>query len=159
MLKRRRPTAADRRTQEERGQYKDRNGIPFASYHTWLPSMISNWPTPKRVTEDKDDAQGDFHRDFDQCWWCGKREGWDVRDGLWVHIELHHLCAGYGRGKSHERFLFAAACRECHDGHVAEADLGRWLFLKWKHDQSHCDWVFTALRLRRFLPDLITERP
>ena len=164
MLRRRRPTAAERRTKEERDQYRDRRGISFHHYHLWLPSSTHDWPSPPRRKDDDADAQGDFHRQFNNCWWCDRVQApsWYVPDkrGFMTicKLELHHLAEG-SRGKAQERELFTMLCSDCHDKHDNPDDLGRLLWLKWKMDPEWTDWTWLALRLRRFLPPLITERP
>lgn len=158
---RRRPlTSEQRRQRQEREAFPDRNGVPFALYHTWLPPRVSDWPLPPIVKDDKDDVQGQFHQEFRSCWWCGYPREFDFGTPgfAFKKVELHHL-AGGSRGRSHERFLFTMLCSDCHDKHAGPDDLGFLLYLKWKHDPEGTDWPRTALRLRRFLPDLITERP
>lgn len=152
MLKRRRPIAADRRTKEE--PYRDRRGLAFAEYHRWLPASTHDWPSPPRDRNDPRGLQAKFKAEHTTCWWCGRSKYSPVRDP--VPIDLHHLAEG-SRGKANERELFASACRTCHERHVGEADLGRWLFLKWERDPEWCDWTWLALRLRKFLPPLITD--
>lgn len=126
-------------------EYLDRHGIAFDEYTLWLPSQTIHWPTPPRVTVDRDKEQAKFHREFagSPCWWCDGRG----------KMELHHLCARPVR--SHERSLFAWTCDICHREHVGREDFGRWLGLKWLHDSEHVDWVLTAIRYGSFLPELI----
>lgn len=133
-------------------EYRDRNGITFAEYKIGRPKLIADWPRTRRVKQDTG-QQAEFHLAYKgtPCWWCGEFSFWFDR----VH-ELHHLCAG-SAGRSHERCLFTWLCRDCHREHVAADDFGRLLFLKWKYDPAGTDWVRTAIRYSRFLPELITE--
>ncbi len=136
-------------------KYRDRHGIAFDDYRNHLPDKASDFPRIPRVKKDVDGLQGIFHSEFrgTTCWWCGIA---DHRVVYPIKMELHHLFAG-SVGKSHERELFTYLCHYCHENHVAKDDLGRLLFLKWKHDPEWVDWKLMAIRYHQFLPDLITD--
>ena len=153
-MRSRSPTAAEKRRPKGE-QYRDKNGLSFSEYHHWLPPRVRDWPTPPIVKCDEGGEQAAFHDEFRSCWWCGVKQEYDfwTPGAVFTKVELHHLAAG-SRGRSHERFLFVMLCSLCHERHVGEADLGRLLYLKWMYDPFGTDWVRTAIRLRRFLPEL-----
>lgn len=99
--------------------------------------------------------QEQFKWDFagSPCWLCG------VLPETGCGHDLHHLFAGYSRGRSHQRFLFTWACRDCHTQRVGTAWLGVWLYLKWFHDPMGTDWERMARRHGGTLPDLIEWSP
>jgi len=137
-------------------KYRDRTGLPFEEYNLWLPPSIRDWPTPPRTKDDTAGEQRNFHIDFkySPCWWCGcdpPRHTW--AGGEAGHHQLHHLAGGM-KGRSHDRYLFCWLCRICHEEHDGPEDLGHMLYLKWKYDGQNADWVRTAIRHGRFLPDL-----
>lgn len=123
--------------------HKDSSGTPFDEYRLWLPPRVADWPTPPRTKTDTEELQAEFHREFagKKCWLCTEKGH-----------ELHHLGAGM-KGRSHDRYLFTWLCRSCH-ANIRLDDLGRLLAAKWLHDRAHVDWVRTAIRLGRHLPDL-----
>lgn len=148
------PISAKRRAKQAAvrdERYVDAMGVAFADYTTCLVPPVSNWPEgPARVEVDCEKAQAKFHEDFagKPCWWCGEHG----------KMELHHLGGG-SLGRSHERILFCWTCSACHREHVGKEDLGRWLYLKWREDRANTFWFLLAIRLRRYLPELITDQP
>lgn len=133
-------------------RYADCHGIPFDEYRLWLPEKVSDWLQVQRV----DDGCVCFamHLDYQYCWACEAING-GVTD--FNPIEAHHIVGGT-KGRSDEFCNVAMLCRYCHK--IANTDslpFGRILFLKWKHDRQHCDWVRLALLRRQHLPDLITD--
>lgn len=126
--------------------YRDHWGLAFDEHRKWLPPRVADWPAPPTIKVDKAKEQAIFHQEFagKPCWLC------EIRPGK----ELHHLFAGYSRGRSHERFLFTWLCKDCHENHVGTDNLGRLLYAKWYRDRDGCDWVRMALRAGRHLPDL-----
>lgn len=125
-------------------EYRDSRGVAFGEVRFLLPASTHDWPTITRVDDPK--VSDLMHRLFKTCWHCKRKP-----------VEAHHLCAG-SAGKSDELTAIAILCPVCH-GQRRETilPLGRILFLKWKFDRQHLDWVRVALLLRKFLPDLIVR--
>ncbi len=124
--------------------YPDCHGIDFDEVRLHLPARVADWPTVVRV---KDPAIcRAMHEWFRGCWNCG-----------WSRVEAHHI-AGGTKGRSDEFCNIAMLCGACHPkANTAELPMGRILYLKWKFDKPHTDWVRLSLLANRFLPDLITD--
>ena len=137
--------------------YEDCLGVEFADHALWLPPRTADWPNPPHVSLPA--TLRDWRKKWagTPCWWCGQGTNDLLGDS---RGELNHLRAGTGAKKIEEVWLYTWLCHGCHQsGGVAvkSSSLGRLLFLKWKYDQANTYWEGIALRLRRRLPDLITE--
>jgi hypothetical protein len=136
-------------------QYPDAHGILFAEHHLWLPAKVSDWPQVWRV--DDPVVCQTMHKMFQFCWACGNFYKYDCDRGYYNRREIHHITGGI-KGRSDEMCNVSVLCTECHkNANTAKLPIGRILFLKWREDRQHCDWVRLALLARRFLPDLITD--
>ena len=134
--------------------YRDSRQIAFSDYLDAMPACRPGLWKYTNIKKDLDNTCLEFHNDWAGhiCWMCGANT--KSIDGH--KHQLHHLMEG-SRGKSYQRFLYVLACDHCHRNRVTEADLGRWLYLKWKHERHHTDWCDLAARYGRALPDLITD--
>ena len=131
----------------KRQEYRDCHGIAFDDVRFILPARPGDWPKVTRVTNP--DVCRIMHELHQACWECCQRTTWEMR------VEAHHMFAG-SRGKSDEACAIAVLC-EWHHGQHADPilPLGRLLYLKWRDDRPHCDWVRATLLNGRFLPELI----
>jgi 5-methylcytosine-specific restriction endonuclease McrA len=151
---RRTSTARRKRAKRQTEGYADSRGIRFDEYHFHLPAKVSDWQTVVRV----DDARicSDMHEWFKGCWACC----WDDRDYAATtdyELQAHHITGGT-KGRSDEYSNIAMLCMDCHgDANTNGLPMGRILFLKWKFDRQHTDWVRLALLARRFLPGLFLD--
>lgn len=132
-----------------RERYADSRGLPFDEYRLWLPERVSEWPRVKPVMDYEPLSL--MHGLFDdECWNCGSEAGWGH------NTEAHHIFGAARR--SDELTNLAMLCRRCHENvNTPALPLGRILYLKWKADRWHLDWVRLATIAGKHLPDLITE--
>lgn len=138
-------------------QFLDCLGIPFERHTEWLAPSTRDWPTPE-VKDLLPAVLANWRAKWAgrPCWWC--EQGTTDRIAL-NRGELHHLHAAGGK-KVNEPWCFTWLCADCHrhDGEAVKVEsLGRLLFLKWQHDPRNTYWQGIAVRLRRRLPDLITD--
>lgn len=140
------PTPAQKR---EREQWADCHGIPFDEYRLWLPEKCSDWRQVVRVKNDSvERLMHEWH------WTCWNLDAWHP---AYSKVEAHHIAAGT-KGRADEFTNIAMFCAECHSNvNTDRLPMGRVLYLKWKHDRAHVDWVRLALLHRKHLPDLITN--
>lgn len=143
MRKFRKPANADD------GRHADSHGIGFweVRHELWLPERVSDWHKIRRVVNpDVLDAMHRWHGPWDDCWYCGKRPR--------APLEAHHITGG-SKGRSDEFCNLVMLCNNCHklvQSNVAL--LPHVLFIKWRHDREHADWVRLNLLHGRWLPDL-----
>jgi len=127
----------------------DALGIPFDEHRKWLPVRVSDFPTPKKISNARAIVQWRRRWEGRPCWFCGRpttSAGFDASRG-----ELHHM-ARYDLPT-----CFSWLCASCHrhDGRaVTREALGS--LIVWKHhfDRSNLSWVVLAIALGRHLPDL-----
>lgn len=137
------------KTRQKSERYADCHGVRFDEYRDWLPERVSDWKQIVRVDDPVVCAR--MHGSWANCWECGGFRGWEYI------IEAHHIVGGT-KGRADEFCNIAMLCRECHsNANTAKLPMGRILFIKWKWDRQHVDWVRLALLKRSFLPDLITD--
>lgn len=130
-------------------RYVDNRGIEFGEIGFHLRGRPGDWPRITRVT--RKGACTFMHEFHQACWQCGKRGyGLDA-------TQAHHIFEG-SRGKSEELCNIAMLCA-LHHGQLSDPiiPLGRILYLKWKHDWLHTDWVRMTLLCGYHLPDLIAD--
>lgn len=137
--------------------FEDCLGVPFDEHALWLPPRTADWPSPKHITLKATLSNWRMEWAGTPCWWCGCDTNDFIGDS---RGELNHLRSGTGQKKIEEVWLYTWLCHRCHqsDGVAVKSEsLGRLLYLKWLHDAEHTYWQGIALRLRRRLPDLITN--
>lgn len=134
-------------------RYADSKGVPFDEYRFHLPDRVSEWPKVVRV--DDDSVEQKMHGWYSKCWNCGAWRVFEWQDDM----QTHHVVGGT-RGRSDEYTNIAVLCARCHgNANTAALPMGHILYIKWKHDRQHTDWVRLALLHRQHLPDLITDKP
>ena len=127
--------------QSQRDNYRDCHGVDFDDVRYILGEDRNKWPKVVRVIDPA--VCKLIHQLWLYCWNC--------RDN---GIEAHHEFAG-SAGKTDELCAMFALCSECHGNvHTPKLPLGRMLFLKWKFDRMHTDWVRATLLRGSFLPEL-----
>lgn len=98
---------------------------------------VADWPNRPLIKNRNVCAT--MHALYGSCWECGNRP-----------VEAHHIIGG--ARKSDQMFNIAMLCRHCHlQVKTSKLPQARILYLKWKHDRQHCDWVRLMLLAKRFL--------
>jgi hypothetical protein len=125
-----------------REEWRDSRGVPFADVRFILGEDKFRWPKINRVRDQR--VCQLFHELFPTCWV-------DHR----LPAEAHHGASGYLRGRSDELCVLFALSKPWHDVvGSTKLPLGTLLWLKFKNDFCHTDWVRTTLLFGYFLPDL-----
>lgn len=131
---------------EARDRFADSKWVYFDEVRLILGEDKSKWPRVRRRRDPRPCRT--FHMLNPRCWITDRESP-----------EAHHMAAGFLRGKTDELCVLTALSREWHDKvNTKELPFGRLLWLKWKHDWLHCDWVRTTLLFGSFLPDLIPQK-
>lgn len=128
--------------------YPDCQGLGFDEarlfVEQWYGKRPGDWPKVVRVRDSK--VCTAMHILFGLCWECDA-----------FAIEAHHMASGFLRGKTDEMAALAMLCKLCHANvNTPALPLGRILYLKWKYDRPHTDWVRLIRIHGHFLPNLIT---
>ncbi len=135
-------------------QYLDNRSVAFSDVRFILGEEKWKWPSVDRVKDPNVCAMMHNLYASGGCWNCGDR---CLNRREPNRIEAHHMFAGQV-GKSDEMCALTLLCTKCHgQGKETIVPLGRLLYLKWKMDRCHVDWVRSTQLHGRFLPDLITE--